>query len=246
MRNSRISIVVCLVVLGGSLLLAGDEVPDSKVNTSSGAIEIADPVWADDNYDIDYVINRGDKRPEVFSVSSDPRDDRRPRVAIAPAGDAWVAWWRDDATDQVLMRKRRDADGSWSAERQISQADESSRKPEVVHDGSVVWVAYEIDRGATRDVAIVSVSVITDEPDPTGSRIILGNTNQGGSNGNIDVRVHNEADSLWVTWVASESQVAWSKYDDASTTWSAAGYESYSTDDVETARDRVRTAVLGE
>ena len=44
-------------------------------------------VWSGSNQDLKYIIHHGDdSRPDVYTVSDNPLDDLRPRVAIASLG----------------------------------------------------------------------------------------------------------------------------------------------------------------
>jgi len=227
----------------GVLVLAGSAVasdpPDSAINPSSGNIEIADPVWAGTNQNVDFVIQISGQKPEIQTVTDNSLDDRRPRIAHASNGDAWVTWWRDDVTDAVLIRKRHLSDGSWDAERVLSDSQESSRSPTIVYDGTAAWVAYELDNQSNTDIA---VSIVIDDPDPVGTRVVVATTDFTGT---VAPKVHTEQGHLWVTWVDSASDVGWVEYDYASETWSLPAFESYAADTVADARDRIRDIVVG-
>jgi hypothetical protein len=226
--------IVCALARVGAF---ATDPPSSATNPQSGQIETADPVWSGSNYDIRYVVHSGvQSSPDIETVSSDPLDDRRPRLAHASTGDAWVSWWRDDDTDRVLVRKRNYATGTWLSERTVSDTEENSRNPFVVHDGSQTWVVYE-EQGIP-DTDIV-VSVITDEPDPIEIQTVATTENSGA----VDVMAHVDSGRLWITWVDSNTDVGWSEYDDASDTWSLPAYESYASDDVTAARARIRQDV---
>jgi hypothetical protein len=239
--NHRVKLLISLGIV--STLIAGSALatdpPSSSTNPLSGQIETADPVWSGSNYDISYVVYSGiQSSPDIETVSSDPLDDRRPRLAHAPSGDSWVTWWRDDDTDRVLVRKRTHSSGAWSSERTLSDTDEHSRNPFIVHDGSQTWVVYEEDDAAGTDII---VAVITDEPDPIEIRTVATTDHDGA----VDVMAHTDSGQLWVTWIDSSTEVGWSKYDEATETWSLPVYESYASDHVTAARLRIRETVLG-
>jgi hypothetical protein len=240
-RFDRWIVVSALIVLAaGAAAGAGFESPDSDVNPKNQDIETADPVWTGTNHDIQYVIKRSaDSRFDVYEVSVHPLDDLRPRVAIAPNGDAWVAWWRDGAVDGVVVRKRNFAEGSWDAERVLSLPDEGSRNPVVVHDGAQAWVAYEFDDddGETG----IGVAIVIDEPDPIGIREDVAKTP---CDDPLDLNLHAEGGRLWITWIDGDGEVGWVALQSGS--WSLPLYESYAADSVEDARARIRDAVLGE
>ena len=227
--------LVVFLVAGNSTL---SDPPASAVNPQSGDIEIADPTWSGTSRDIDYVVDAGNGQwPEVYSVTDNPLDDLRPRLVIASTGDAWVAWWRDDSTDRVLIRKRNLSDGSWDNERVLSDSGENSRNPAIAHDGTDAWVAYEFDDQTSTGIA---VGIVVDEPDPVGIRTVLATSEYSGA---IGVTIHAAQGHLWTTWVDSATAVAWAEYDYASDTWGLPAFESYAQDTVEDALDRIRSAV---
>ena len=218
--------------------LASDP-PDSKANPVSGYIEVTDSTHVGSNYDVRHAINPGNgQQLSVTMVSSDPLDDLSPRIAISLSGDTWIVWYRDGSTREVLIRKRTYAAGTWGSEQLVSLAGESSRSPEMVHDGARPWVAYEY---ATQNRTGIGVVQITDGPLPFPSRVPLATTTYAGD---VDVRVNAEAGQLWVTWVDSTQFVGWSEYSYGTATWGLPGYESYASDSIQAARDRIRSTVL--
>jgi hypothetical protein len=223
-----------LVVVG--VVLASDP-PDSAINPKSNNIEIADPVWAGSNQDIDYVVNTGSAL-QTQTVTDHSLDDREPRLVIASNGDAWVTWWRDDTEDKILIRKRHYSDGSWNDERVLSSSGESSHGSVIADDGSDRWVAYVFGNGTNASIA---VSLVIDEPDPIGIRAVVATT----THSDPDVTIDAESGNLWVSWVDSSADVGWVEYDYTAESWSGASYESYAQDSVKHARDRIRDHVLG-
>ena len=227
-----------VVVLAMTCSAGASDPPDSAINPSTGNIEIADPVWAGTNQNIDFVVQISGQKPQVHTVTDNSLDDLRPRIAHASNGDAWVTWWRDDATDAVLIRKRHLSDGSWDAERLLSDPGESSRNPSIVHDGTNAWVAFEFDDQADTGIA---VEMILDDPDPVGIRVMVGTTDFGDTTAPMARAAQGH---LWVTWIDSASDVGWAEYDYASETWSLSLTESYALDSVEDARGRIRDTVV--
>ena len=232
------TVLLVLSVAIGLPCLGADEAPDAKVNSQTSVIEIADPVWAVDNYDILYVVAPGE-RSRSSAVTTHAADDLRPRMAIAPGGDAYVVWRRDVATPQVLIRRHNHTDDTWSAESVLSDADLPGRDPEIVHDGSDPWVAFtEESSTETR----IKVGAIQDEPDPFGVIAEIASTDHDGE---IELGLNAAEGHLWVTWTDSDLDVAWAEYDYSSATWSSVDYESYADDSTKQARERIRNTVLG-
>jgi hypothetical protein len=237
------AVILTIVVSGlpGASVRTPDP-PDSAVNPQSGYIETTDSAWDRSRYIVRHVTDPGaggDRR--VASLSSSEADDLSPRLATSAAGDTWVVWWRDGEICQVLARKRSHDSGRWAGETPLSDKAESSRYPEIVHDGSRAWVVFEFD--ASGGETGVGVNSVIDEPNPIPVRQKLAQTDFAGD---LDTSIHFDSGNLWVTWVDSASDVGWCAYDHSSETWEAPGYESYATDTVEEARARIRAARLDE
>ncbi len=234
MRLTLMALFVCALIA----VPAFADAPDSEVNPQTGNIETADATANTSDLDVRITIDDGSGNNVVTFLSTHADDDRRPRIAIEDDGDVWVVWWRDSATDEIVFR-RRPHGSTWDAEEVISESGESSRNPSIVRDGSDVFVAYEYDSGSDTAIALLK-----DEwaPDPFGLRLTLDTTSYSGD---VDVLLFSESGNVWVTWVDSASDVAWSEYDAATDSWSLTTLESYSADTVEDARGRIRTTVLG-
>ncbi len=226
----------CSLAIGISF---GADPPDSKINPISGFIEVTDATWSGTSDDVRHVVNPGsDHLLQVFIVSADPRNDNGPRLAISPAGDTWIVWWREDTLSSVVVRGHNDSTGVWTSERTVSDAAENSLNPEIAHDGSRPWVAYEVHDQSATSIAVIPIS---DDSDPIPQHAIVGTTVYSGD---VDVRINAESGDLWVTWVDSDTNVGWCEYDYATSTWSSPSNESYASDNVTAARGRIRTTVL--
>ena len=227
-----------LLVAVANVTASEFDTPNSSVNPATGNIETADPVWSGSSRNVHYVTDPGDgSSPDVFVISDHEEDDLSPKLVIADNGNAWVTWWRDGVVDQVLVRKR--DGGTWGGERLLSESDEDSRRPVLAHDGTTTWVAYELDVEGQTGIA---VGLVIDEPDPIGIRLLLGQTDFGGSR---EITIRAEDAHLWVTWVDSSTEVAWVEYDDTAGSWGLPAYESYVNDTPRDARTRIRATVLG-
>lgn len=230
--------VLSAFVLAVASVLPASDPPDSKVNPQSGFIETADSYWSGSDYSVRHTIHRGEGQPPIVTaLTSSGLDEMGSRLAISGSGDSWVVWWRDDTTDEVLIRKRTYSTGSWDSARRVSDASESSRGPEIVFDGSHPWVVYEATaQGGTE----VSVAIIDESPDPI-SPLGLRVTSFAGD---VDPIIQSDSGHLWVSWVDSATNVGWCEYDYQTGTWSSPSYESYTSDSLEAARARIRTDVL--
>ncbi len=240
-HRSRTAGLVWLIFCLVCLPVLGLDPPDSAVNRKSGYIEVVDTPLVASKHNVRHTINIniGGEDKTVFEVSGNSLDDLSPRLAISSSGDTWVVWWRDDTTDTVLVRKHTYSSSSWGSERTVSESNESSRNPKIIHDGTTPWVAFEFDdQGDTS----IGVSSIVDDPDPIPTRTLLATTSYGG---HLDVRIHAESSNLWVTWIDSSSNVGWSEYDYTAEGWSGPNYEFYETGEEDDAHSQIRTTVLG-
>lgn len=239
-RSGKRSVLLALAIGFASGAIAS-EPPDSEINFATGDIESVDTIEESGIRQIRHVTDPGQGAPAVaFLLTTSPSDDRSPRIAIEGSGRARVTWWRDGAEDVVLLRTRDLQTGLWSAEQRVSEPGESSRNPEIVTDGTGIWLAFEYDApgGGTG----IGVSSIFDDPEPFPTRRPVETTSYAGD---VDVLAHAEGGKVWISWVHSAIDVGWSRYDAATDTWSVTALESYLQDDVGAARERIRTQILG-
>lgn len=226
---------IFLIALSPALAI---DPPDSTINPVSGVIEVADAALQGGNYNIRHTEQPGNGDPLIVQVvTSNPSDDLGARLANAANGDTYVVWWRDGATKEVWLRKRTQSTSSWGDEVQVSEAGTDSRRPEIAHNGSEIWVALETDAGL--DGLGITVQGISDDPVPV---LLLATTL---FTGDLDLKILSVSSELWISWVNDDCEVGWSEYDSTSETWSVADYESCDSDSVEDARSRIRTKVLG-
>jgi hypothetical protein len=240
-RLGSLALTTVLGVVGTAMAVTSADAPDSHVNNISGTIETADTPWSGTNYNVRHVINSGNGNSLLITMlSSDTLNNLGARVLINSVnGDSWVAWWRDTAIDQVIVRKRSNATGAWTAARAQSAALDGSRHPSVAFDGTRPWIAFEDDvvGGGTR----LEAKVIEDDPAPFVTATVVGTTSNTGA---TDVLIQAESGRLWLSWVDSATQVGWSRYDYGTSMWSAPAFESYASDSVAAARGRIRSSVL--
>ena len=217
------------------------EPPDSLGNALSGAIETADTPWSGTSYDVRHVINPGGGRPLIIKILTvDGRDDLGPRLAVNPGnGDSWVAWWRHGAVDQVVVRRRINATGVWTAELVQSVSTESSRHPSITFEGGHGWIAFEV--GAPGAETRLEAKVIEDEPAPFLAATVVATTSYTGK---IDAHIHAEFGRVWMSWVDSATEIGWCRFDLSRSTWGVPQFESYDIDSVTEARGRIRSLVF--
>jgi hypothetical protein len=228
-----------LLTIGSFWLALATDPPSSQLNPQNAHIELTDATWASSNYDIRHVDNPGGGQSLlVTALSTNSSDDLSPRLVIGSSGNTWVTWWRDGATDEVLVRKKSYSSGAWAAESRISTTGENSRHPEITNDGTRTWVAFEVPGAGSTGIAVCGG---LDDGQPWPGRSILATTTYGGE---IDSMIHFESDALWVTWVDSASTVGWSQYNYQTQTWTSAATDSYTNDSVSAARSRIRSHVL--
>ena len=106
-------------------------------------------------------------------------------------------------------------------------------------DGSHAWIAYEVD-GASGGT-ILKAKYIDDDPAPFFAASVVATTAYTGT---VQARIQAESAHVWLTWVDSETEVGWRRYDSGTATWAAPAFESYTSDSVEAALGRIRSSVL--
>ncbi len=238
-RMTRVSLLVSILVAMAAVVLAVTDPPDCAVNPFTGSIESVDSIPNGANFNIRHAVDPGTGRTKsVVLITDGANRDLQPRIAIRSSGESWVVWWRDAATDAVYYRHRSPASGVWSAETRVSNAGESSRHPEIAHDGGATWIAFEFDSGMSTAIAVAGS---TDSPEPFPSRMLLAIS---GYKGDLDVRVRAESGLAWVTWVDEGNVVGWCRYDKASASWSLPAYEPYGIEGPDGARTRIQDKLL--
>ena len=233
MRSFCVAAATVLV----SIAVAGSDPPDVRIDALSGLIETVDATWSGTNYNVRYTAL--DTSGQVTSsqlLTTNSADDLDPRIVLSGTGNAYVAWWRDTATDLVVYRKRSYATGAWASEHSVGIATESNSRPRVVYAADKAWVAYQIQNAKSRSVG---AQVIDDDPEPI--RTILGTTS---FTGNLDIQIQFDSGHLWVTWIDTSLRVAYAEYDYARRAWGTVAYESYATDSISAARTRIRAIVM--
>lgn len=228
---SRVSYVLLVWALGSFAL--ADEAPDLELNPVTGFLESVD-IATGAGHRVRHVVDKGQGGGRTSSYASSSAA-RSPRIAIRSTGESWVVWWEDAATDRVLYARRNPDTGAWTTEAVLSASGEDSQYPEIVHNGSTAWVAYQVASGTSTSIEVRSV---IDDPEPID---VIATTT---FTGDVDVLVHAESNHVWVTWVDSASYVGWSERQ--SSAWATAQYQSYAGSTVEAARAAIRATVLGQ
>ena len=191
MRHRPIDIVP--VLLGLALcctagVLFASEPPDAEVNPITGSIESVESLDVGGGTDIRHVLDRGPGAPRIESrLTNDAALDHSPRIAIRSDGLSGVTWWREGSTGVVYLKKRSPTSGIWTEQTPISASGEDARDPEIVADGTALWIVYEIDlAGGGTDI---SVRGVLDDPEPIPT--LIATVTAGGDR---DSLIHFEAD----------------------------------------------------
>jgi hypothetical protein len=129
--------------------------------------------------------------------------------------------------------------GTLGTERLASDPDEDSRNPDLVLFG-IPYLLYEIHGGSAIGVA---VQAILDEPDPIGTRTVLGTS---AFSGDVDARIHAAGGHLWATWVDAADSLGFSVFDSAEQKWSDPQFEDVLDEDFQAAREAVEAAVTAD
>jgi hypothetical protein len=212
--------------------------PDLRINTVSGLIETVDATWSGSNYNVRWTsITTAGVLSASTLLTTNTANDVDPRIGITSTGDVVVAWWRDLTKDAIIYRKRAYTTGAWAAERTVGLSTESNSHPRLVISEDKPWVAYQIQNSKSRSVG---AQIIDDDPEPF--RSIITTTTYGGD---LDIQLNAELRHLWVTWIDGGSNVGYSEYSYEKGMWTVAAYESFASDSVAAARERIRDRILG-
>jgi hypothetical protein len=211
--------------------------PDVRINTATGLIETVDATWSGTNYEVRHTLENGEGQlVSSFLLSANSTNDLDPRIAVSSSGNAYVVWWRDTSPNVVVFRARAGGTGRWGGERTAGLATESNSRPRVANDGFHSWVVYQIQSSKER---CVGAQIIDDDPEPV--RTIVAST---AYQGDLDLQLSAEAGHLWVTWIDTGSRVGYSEYLREKGYWTLPAYESFATDSVSAARERIRQRIL--
>ena len=78
--------------------------------------------------------------PPAEILTGPATEDDYPSISATPSGDIWVAWQAYDNTDDVVMVRRKTADGWLEAEEITPRGD--YHRPRLVAIGEAVWVVW--------------------------------------------------------------------------------------------------------
>ena len=227
-------VLVVFVLFLSGVIFASDP-PDTMSNPITGDLETVDSYIDGSNYEVRHTITPSSGPTTSVKLSNTNLDDESPRIFITSTGKTFVVWHEDNG--DALVRSR-DSNGVWSSLETLNDVNETASSPEITGDHTgEVWTVFE-ESPSTQ----IIVRAIADGPDPIDwLRFEIGSSSYIGD---LDSQIHHNALSLWVTWIDSNSDVAWSEYDYISETWSSVSFEDYSADSVQEARDRIETMVL--
>lgn len=234
-RAVPISIVLTTAL---ALTVPAAELPEMRINPSSGALEGVEAVIVGADSDVRHVVDPGPGQDsQITWVTSTTVDDREPTIEFDDDGDTWVSWWRDETVDTIRFRRLDRSTGSWGSERAVDDTGSAARRPALGYDGDGVWVAYE--REIAGGTAIVAAAII-DDAEPVGTYHEVATT---GSSGDRDVMFHAQGGQFWITWVDDGDDVGYAEWKAGSGTWDTPAYESYANDTVTAARARIEAAL---
>lgn len=217
------------------------DAPHAAVNPVSGSIELTTAVLTSGQFQIRYEEYPEEGGYPVISLLSDSEfDDLDPRIGVNSKGGTSIVWWRARETPEVLYRSRDLATGTWSGELRISAKGEVARNPELAHAANTTWIAYESQTSTETQMKVVP---ITDGPEPIPPTLVVGTTS---CTGDAEVAVLAESGHVWISWIDSSSQLAWSQFDAQTNTWTSPQLESTAQVSIEQARAQIRATVLGE
>jgi hypothetical protein len=178
----------------------GDGPPDVYFNSQTGRPVVT---WAYRTAgDHDIVINEwmGDGWSENDFITSSTINEVDPRVHVDAAGRAYVVWWTDDLSQEVMLSEREANSQHWTDPLPVTA---TGRRPSVLRADGQTLVAFERDRdGGGQEIVVATISEgggIGFQTVATTSRTFP-----------LDVMLHQAGDVLWVDWKHSENAFGYS------------------------------------
>ena len=140
-------------------------------------------------------------------VAASSLDELDPSLVIdSTTGDVHLFWWVNDVTPTVMHSVAPQDLSSWSVPNVVSSPSEASLRPfGAMHNGSL-YVAYEVHDygyGATPRQIVLSQDV-----EGTFIPQVVTISNYEGA---ISAQVHSSNGKLWVDWIDSDQEAAWSR-----------------------------------
>ena len=211
------------------------EPPDLEANPVTQRIESVD-VSAEDGSRVRHVEDPGQSEAAVETIlSSSPAVSAR--IAIDADGKSWAVW-QDAATNQIRFSVRDPIGGEWRPETLLSESGQVCASPRVAPEGSRGWIAYEVREGP---LTSLTASIIEDGAEPVLSRMVVAETYFTGA---LDLDLRSEGGRVWMSWIASATDLEWSRFDAESGAFTAPAVEPLAGGSAGDARQRIRARVL--
>ncbi|MGI0150214.1 MAG: hypothetical protein ACREDF_11880, partial [Thermoplasmata archaeon] len=230
----------CVINEGGDG--RGDGWPDFNVNMATSHGEVT---WAS-NEEGDTEIAYAETTEigtwtQIFILTSNNFNDLDPKLTFSPAtGGTKIVYWRDDASPQVYIIERLSATAGWSSPKRVSGGNEAARYPSSIVAFGKVHVGYELTQAQGKDIIIAGRD---DNPMSDSSQFIPEVITHCNYTGKADVRLDGQGGRYWVTWIHSDTQVGFSRFN--GTIWEPPQFKTYSAgDDTEAIRFQIRREIL--
>ncbi len=223
-----------------------DGLPSFDIDPKTGYPSV---VWAwFDGTDYEIALARwtGESWSTWQILTDNETDDLDPSVTFGDDGKTHVSWWRPGVFDQVWYIEGDANRARWSNETRVTGGFDGAR-PDTAWSQIGPVVAFQSNLG---NFGMRQVFVARGGDPWLQEPVAMTPYNGPADDGNIDVKIHAQDDLLWVDWVNSDGQLAWSQFDPETEMWSMIAFEEYTWDEEggeffarEFARGRIRLAL---
>lgn len=225
------------------------------VNPLTGNEESVESRPTANGREIVWSVNDGGWQPSV-ALTSNLVDDLDPVLCFSPNGRRFVFFWRDEATDSVVVL-RDSADAVWGDEEPVYVGSPIETPPSCAFFASEAHFAFSVQAGPGLRHVLVG-DAPDDDPECPGEGcpeeppcpgedcpINLYQLYSVQVMFQIDLILHSESNHLWTTWVDTDGEIGFAEHDAGLEAWGPLDWMPISVD-VETTRAQIAALILDQ
>ncbi len=243
---SRVSLLLLLVSLFSLLSpVQADTQAAIATNPETGRVEKVWPEWDGNDYEIHWAEHINGEWAHEAVLTDNDVDDVAPHLSHNAGGATAVVWKQGGTVSRIYYRARKQVSGTWtwqSAATPISGTTYNASAPWICFDSSGdPFVAYR-ETGSGSSTRVMSGGGDGTDPWDPGFAPVLVSTTSYTDNLHLSVRA--ETTHVWVDWVDSSTQLAYSEWDTTNGSWGTLASENYSgASDIQPGKERIRSAI---
>ena len=209
-------------VLNPSGRTNGDGPPSLVVNPVSGWTLVAWARATGDGHDVVLSVHDGSGWSAPVVLAGTAADEVDPSLLVLPNGVVHLLYAVGGPDPRILHREAPGDLSSWTAPARVSPVDQPASKPHGAWHGGLLRVVYQVDDFGPGQTPR---KVVLAKRDASGYQAeIVAITHNAGE---VEPQVHSHAGRLWVEWVDSGNELAWTRID-ALGRWETLHYEPFS------------------